>query len=570
MAQLQYTVSYRSPNRQLIDIELHVQNVSEETLEIHLPNWRPGRYEMGNFARNIRAFGVFDADNQPLPFEKTTKNVWNVTCKGTNELYIRYDYYAAELNAGSTWLDDEQLYVNPVNCMVFLPNRMNEACMLNLQVPHDYKVAIDLPAANAPFSFMADSYDRLADAPFIASRELKHHQFEESNHTFHLWFMGRANPPFDKLEEDFRKFCREQIQIMGALPGPAYHFIFQILPIPWYHGVEHTYSTVCALGPGQSVFEGKGYEDLLGVSSHELFHAWNIKTIRPSDMAPYDFDRENYSRLGWIYEGITTYYGDQFLIRSGVFSPEQFLITLNEKLFRHFSSYGRLNQAVADASFDTWLDGYVPGIPHRKTSIYTEGSLIAFILDMKIRQANANEKSLDDFMLLLKNDKTYTKKSVVQHLVALGFADAEDFYTHYIEKAGDLEPLLGDYFNKLGLQLEKHQPYSEAEHIWGFTLIEQGSNWQVGLVAPESPAEKAGLSKGDVLLAAQGVRLNKQAAKQLFVNDNLDLHFFRSEQLKHVRLTADGNYYFESRKVSLSSNADQNQLNALKKWAVNL
>jgi predicted metalloprotease with PDZ domain len=570
MTQLTYTVSYRFPNRQLIDIELHVINVNEETLDIHLPNWRPGRYELGNFARNIRSFGVFDANNQPLPFEKIAKNVWSVSCAGANEIFIRYDYYAAELNAGSTWLDDEQLYVNPVNCLVFLPNRMNEACTLTLQVPHDHKVAIDLPAANAPFSFIADSYDRLADAPFIASRELKHHQFEESNHTFHLWFMGRANPPFEKLEEDFRKFCREQIQTMGALPGPEYHFIFQILPVPWYHGVEHTYSTVCALGPGQSVFEGKGYEDLLGVSSHELFHAWNIKTIRPSDMAPYNFDRENYSRLGWIYEGITTYYGDQFLIRSGVFSPEQFLTTLNEKLNKHFSSYGRLNQAVTDASFDTWLDGYVPGIPHRKTSIYTEGSLIAFILDMKIREANAHEKSLDDFMVLLKKDAIYSKNSVLHHLKALGLSDAETFYSHYIENPGNLEPLLNSCFQQIGLRMEPHQPYTDAEHIWGFTLIEQVTNWQVGLVAPGSPAENAGLSKGDVLLAAQGVRLNKQAAKQLMNHESLDLHLFRFEQLKTIRLCSDGKRYFESRKVILQSNADPKQLNARKKWAVNL
>ena len=570
MAQLRYTVSYRSPNRQLIDIELHVSGIAEDTLEIHLPNWRPGRYEMGNFARNIRSFGVFNASNQALPFEKTAKNIWQVACAGHKELFIRYDYYAAELNAGSTWLDDEQLYVNPVNCMVYLPHRMHEPCILRLQVPNDYKVAIDLAAASEPYTYTAENYDRLADAPFIASKELKHHAFDECGYRFHLWFMGRVDPPFEKLEPDFRKFCREQLNTMGALPGPEYHFIFQILPIAWYHGVEHTFSTVCALGPGQSVFEGKGYEDLLGVSSHELFHAWNIKTIRPMDMAPYDFDRENYSRLGWIYEGITTYYGDQFLIRSGVFNAEQFLSTLNEKLNKHFVSYGRLNQAVADASFDTWLDGYVPGIPHRKTSIYTEGSLIAFILDMMIREANAGQKSLDDLMIQLKQDASYTKNSVLHHLTALGVSDAEIFYSQYIELPGNLEPLLDYYFEQLGLKMEVHLPYSESEHRWGFTLVEHGASWLVGLVAPDSPAEHAGLCKGDVLVAAQGIRISKQAIKQALANDNLDLHVFRSEQIKTLRLIGDGKHYFESRKVSLHPNADQNQLNARKKWSINL
>jgi predicted metalloprotease with PDZ domain len=146
----------------------------------------------------------------------------------------------------------------------------------------------------------------------------------------------------------------------------------------------------------------------------------------------------------------------------------------------------------------------------------------------------------------------------------------QTFYNNYIEQPGNLEPFLEKYFNQLGLSLELFSPYSEAEHIWGFKLIEQGANWQVGLIAPHSPAEKAGLCTGDTLLAAQGIRLNKQAAKQLLVKDELELHLFRSEKLRTLRLSSDGNRYFESRKVSLKPNADQKQLDARKKWAVNL
>jgi predicted metalloprotease with PDZ domain len=165
--------------------------------------------------------------------------------------------------------------------------------------------------------------------------------------------------------------------------------------------VEHTNSTVIALGPSYGVMNNKGYEDLLGVSSHELFHAWNIKTIRPVEMMPYDYSRENYSRLGYVAEGVTTYYGDVMLLRSGVFTEEQYLKTFNELLEKHFNNFGRLNLSVADSSFDTWLDGYKQGVPGRKASIYTEGALCAFMLDIIIRKNSNNKRSLDDLMRLL-------------------------------------------------------------------------------------------------------------------------------------------------------------------------
>jgi predicted metalloprotease with PDZ domain len=357
---------------------------------------------------------------------------------------------------------------------------------------------------------------------------------------------------------------------MGALPGPEYHFLFQILPIPWYHGVEHTYSTVCALGPEPLVFEGKGYNDLLGVSSHELYHAWNVKTIRPAEMQPYDYKQENYSRLGWIYEGITTYYGDQFLIRSGAFNEAQYFETLNEKLHKHFVSYGRLNQSVADASFDTWLDGYVPGIPHRKSSIYTEGSLIALILDMEIRKLSNDEKSLDDFMRYLKGKQVYSKETLLEGLYNLDLKDCVDFYESYIEKPGNLEPLLKESLNRVGIEMNEKKMFSEGEHTWGFVIQEQAAGYFCGLVAPNSPAEKAGMRSGDQVLAINGMRISKNWKKQLGVSDRLSLHVFSSERLTERTLQKNDSNYFLSREACLIKEMNTAQQEALKKWAVNL
>lgn len=176
------------------------------------------------------------------------------------------------------------------------------------------------------------------------------------------------------------------MELFGSFPSSAYHFIFQILPHRFYHGVEHTESTVIALGPAYMLMEGDTYNDFLGISCHELFHAWNIKAIRPAEMLPYDFTKENYSRLGFVTEGVTTYYGDYLLFRSSVWGEEDFWPAFNERMDHHFESHARYFQPVSEASFDSWLDGYVLGAPHRKTSIYHEGCLLAFVTDIFIRK----------------------------------------------------------------------------------------------------------------------------------------------------------------------------------------
>jgi len=525
---------------------------------------------LANFAKNIRAFRVENGNGEPLHFEKQTKDSWLILANKTPVIKVIYEYYGADLNAGSTYLDAEQLYVNPVNCCVFVPERINEACEIELRVHDSCKIACDLPRGKNGKILLADSFHRLADAPFIASPKLQHQQFDESDHTFHLWFMGNVSPQWQRLENDFRDFSRDQIEMMGPLPSNDFHFIFHFLPVFFYHGVEHTFSTVCALGPGSTLFTTSFYNELLGVSSHELFHAWNVKTIRPSEMHPYDYTRENYSRLGWVYEGITTYYGDQFLARSGVFDLHEFLGTLNDKLKKHFSNYGRFNQSVSEASFDTWLDGYVPGIPHRKTSIYTEGSLCAFMLDMLIRKHSNESYSLDELMRRLyaeaNNDIPYSKEKILSILEQLADFDFKDFYATYIEGTEDYEPLLKDCFKRVGLELFADYPFSDAEHRLGFTLLESGGIVTVNLVAPGSPAETAGLMTGDQLIACNGIRIKGNFQALSSGEDEVTLFAFSKENLNQYRLSNTGKLHFESRKVIPVASPTEDQIKAHKNW----
>lgn len=569
-ALLRYHFSWDKPNRQQIDIRFEIENHQGAQLEIQLPAWRPGRYELGNFAKNILHFDVVDAQGHALPFEKIRKDTWRIETPCVHALEVRYTYYAAELNAGSTWLDEKQLYVNPVNCCVYIPERRYEACEVHLNLPESWQIACDLPRGTQPNTMLAVDFDRLADAPWIASGSLQHGQYTIDDHTFHVWFQGHSQPAWDKVLPDFKAFSEVQLKAMGPLPGKEYHFLFQILPVFHYHGVEHTLSTVCALGPAHLVFEGDGYDDLLGVASHELYHAWNVKTLRPTTMQPYDYTRENYSRLGWVYEGITTYYGDQFLIRSGVFDFERFKVTFNEKLQRHFGTYGRLNQPVADASFDTWLDGYGPGIPHRKTSIYAEGSLVAFLFDSWIREKNEDRKSLDDLMRwLLAEHRSYTREHLLEGLQLLGLEDAEARYTRCIESVPLPEDALQQALSRLGFDLKVKQHWSEAEHVLGMQLTEQAQGWLVGLVAPNSPAEDAGLRTGDVLVALNGQRIPKNPAalwKTALQAETLHVHAFCQEILRPFSLKPSASRYFQIRELVSLPELSEAQQAARKAW----
>lgn len=568
-----YQFSYTAAHRHLIDITCIIDKQFSDTLRVNLPAWRPGRYELGNFAKNIQQFNISDENNKPLAFKKITKDCWEINCKGINKIKITYSYYAAEINAGSSYLDENQLYVNPVNCCIYADERMYEACDIELVIPKDYMVATALTPSGKN-KFKAANFHQLADSPFLASKTLKHNEFSVSGVKFHLWFQGDCSPDWSKLLTDFYVFAKEQILAFGDFPASDYHFIFQILPYKFYHGVEHLTSTVIALGPSHQVMEGFLYDELLGVSSHELYHAWNIKSIRPKEMMPYNYKEENYSRLGYVCEGVTTYYGDYILFRSGIFNQQQYFNTFNERLNKHFHNPARLSMSVADASFDTWLDGYVAGIPNRKTSIYDEGCLLAFATDILIRKETNNHKSLDDVMLNLYNNfskksKGYTENDYMGIVDATSETSFTDFFRKYIYGTTDYQPLLAECLDYIGLQLDERVSRKTYEAEFGFKLNDVTSPLKITNIIYDAPADKAGLSVGDELVA-----INNHIPKgdlnewiKYFADDVIELSYSRLGIVKTVKLLADKKKYYNAYSISKNTNANAAQKNNFEKWA---
>ena len=564
-----YTIHTDFPQQQYIQVRAEF-DVRDEVTFLQFPAWRPGRYELGNFAKNVRSFQIFSDEGKPLEFEKVTKDRWRVDTSSTQTIQVRYSYYAAELNAGSTYLDDELLYVNPVNCLVYIQGREDEACSLDIHVPENREYAGGLELNDRTIT--AASYHQLVDSPFMFAKQLAHETYTVEGVIFHIWFHGLVKPDWNRLIDNFKSFTAAQMRDFGEFPVSEYHFLFLIQPQRAYHGVEHLNSTVIVLGPSTDLF-GSVYEDLLGVSSHELYHTWNVKAIRPAEMYPYDYSKENYSRMGYLCEGVTTYMGDYYLYKSGVFSYQQYLNEIYTLLNRHFENFGRFHYSVTESSWDTWLDGYTPGAPGRKVSIYNEGALLAFLTDVFIMQQTDNRKSLSDLMRYLYFNfylyqKGVTEKDYLQSIKNVCGGDMQTLFDTYFNGKTSLESILTDSFDYLGYEMIATPINQPSLSRIGIKAIQVGEGWQLTHVYPGSDADVGGLIVGDKIVAINGYFVDSDIDKwfELFKNDQLTIVLNRKGKLKEKTLPQTDKNYYLSYSLKRVDKPSVSQMQAFRKW----
>ena len=465
---IKYKISSENPHSHFLNIEMVIDNIQSDTIELQLPAWRPGRYELQHFAKNIQRFEVFrtpsfegegagvtDTSGEVIHFHKLTKDRWLIHTPDLQEITIKFTYFANVQNAGSSYVDEGVMYVNFVNCLSYVQGRMDEPCEVLMDIPNTYKIACGIRSEGNVLR--AKNYYQIVDSPLLASPYLQHEIYQIGDVDFYVWFLGNYTPNWKILIPDFQKFTKKQIEIMGDFPEKDYHFINWILPTSFYHGVEHGNSTMIVMGPDS---EGDGlYQDILGISSHELYHAWNICKIRPVELLPYDFTKENYFPTGFVAEGVTTYFGDLFLVQSGVFSVEQYLKELETVLKRHFEQDGKAFQSLVESSFDLWLDGYVQAIPNRRVSIYQKGATVSLILDLIIRLKFSHKKNLGDIMKILwerfgKTGVGYSIEDYQRVCEEVYGGSLKAYFKDCISGNMPLESMVNELLDAFGLQMQ--------------------------------------------------------------------------------------------------------------------
>ena len=542
---INYNISYQKPHKHLIDFELITSTKNKEKIQFQLSAWRPGRYELADFAQNIINWQAYNEKDEKLSFKKITKDLWEVECKNCNEIKIIYNFYANQLDAGACYLDEYQLYINPVHCMFYITDRMNDEYRLNMNLPNDYTIASSMSQTGNVLN--VKGYDLLAESPIICSNSLQHDTYCISGITFNLWFQGKCQPDWEKLKKDFTAFTKSQIHHFGGFPVDEYHYFFQITPYRSYHGVEHTKNTVLLLGPGNEIMD-KRYEDLLGVCSHELYHTWNIKAIRPIEMYPYDYTKENYFRTGFVAEGVTTYMGDLMLYNSRVFNWKEFVKTQNQNLERHLMNYGRYNLSVADSGFDNWLDGYKLGAPNRKTSIYPDAALCMLIVDIEIIKNSNGKNSLHSVMKELYQEfalksRGYSENDFENLCVKYGGTKVEEIFKNHIYGTKNYIPSLENALNLIGIELKEKKNANLTAQYFGFVAVKENEKLIIKKVEPNSETDKNEIAVEDEITEVNGKKIKNNFSDTLKdCKNKVTFKIKKKFSEKEITLTI-GNYY---------------------------
>ncbi|TAE47953.1 MAG: M61 family peptidase [Bacteroidetes bacterium] len=543
LREMNYTLRFTRPAEHLAEVKCETEAVAGQTLTFHLARWRPGRYERQHYDRNLADLKAW-VNDEPLPCTQTSTHSWELTPAISGTLHMSWVFYADQPDAGGSYIDAQSIYLNPINLLLYQPGQEHLPCALTLELPPGYETGGALPGSGPKYLF--EDLHHLFDTPFFAGNALQQHLFRVQDLDVYLWFSGECKPSWSLLEADIRAYTQTQLDLFGSFPGSEFHYLFLILPYAYRHGVEHQYSTVIALGPGIRLDSPKAYTSLLEIASHEFFHCWNVKSLRPADLLPYSYDKEVYSRLHYVTEGVTTYYGDLMLWKSRIWNVDQWLGSLNGELLAHYDMGGKDFISLEESSFQSWTNGYQKtGIPNRRISFYTKGYLAALIADIEIRKATGNAASLDDVMRHVYHSvvgagRGYTREDYQQALEQVSGISFEAYFNDYISGTASLEPALRKVADYMGFALGHFPPADPAAAWWGLSVSDAGAAVKVENILPDSPAQEAGLSKGDIIIAVNGLQVEHNFAHLLryFEHENgIELHVFRMSKLYALHIS---------------------------------
>lgn len=559
-----YRIAALDAHAHLFEVACTVTNPDTAGQRLRLPAWIPGSYLIREFARHfvdVRA----ECASKSLPIVKEAKDVWRAApCPGP--LTVVAEVYAGEVSVRTAYLDITRGYFNGPSVFLCPEGREHAPCIVEIVAPADaacarWRVATTLKRQDAPpFGFgtyRAGDYDELIDHP-VEMSDFSHVAFTAGGVTHDLTISGRHTADMSRLATDLARICQWQIDLFGGAPqsaAPFERYLFQFTAVgEGYGGLEHRTSTslLCARRelpqPNVSTVTAD-YRSLLGLASHEYFHSWNVKRIKPAAFAPYDLARENYTRQLWAFEGLTSYYDDLALLRSGVIDAESYLELLGRTITTVLRTPGRSRQSVADASFDAWIKHYRPdeNTPNAGVSYYTKGALVGLALDLTLRQ---HDTSLDELMRALWD--RYGRPGIgvpedgipalASELAGTGLAD---FFARYVEGTDD--PPLAELLQAFGVGLRlraaegvrdkggKPSKTRDKPRCWLGASWAGSSELKLQHVFRDGPAARAGLAAGDCIVAVDGVRASDEGLEALLADhaagDILGVHAFRRDEL---------------------------------------
>ncbi len=574
------TVDYRivpiDPAAHLFRVSCTVRNPDPAGQCFRLPVWIPGSYMVREFARNIVSLRA-EANGQSLACEKIDKSTWRCA-PVVGAVRLEYDVYAWDLSVRAAHLDDTHGYFNGTSVFLAAQGYEHLPCRVQIERPAGNRyttwrvaTALRVEPDTAVWDFgnyFADNYDELIDHP-VEIGDFSRASFVACGIPHEVVITGRHRCDFVRLCADLEKICTAQIRMFGE-PAPMDRYLFLVQVVgEGYGGLEHRASTsllasrddLPQLTDDPAVMK-ESYRQFLGLCSHEYFHTWNIKRIKPKVFLPYDLSQENYTRQLWAFEGFTSYYDDLFLVRSGVISSASWLELTGQSITRVLRGPGRFLQSVADSSFDAWTRFYRPdeNTPNAVVSYYAKGAMVALLLDLALRRASDGVRSLDDIMRALwlrygLSGVGVPEDGIESLVVEFGGESLRTVFRQAVYGTDDLP--LADFLADFGIDYRLRAADGSTDNggsagknknsrprpSMGIRTTGDVLGARIQHCFSNSPAMRAGLSAGDVIVAVDGLRATHAGFDKLLatraVGDTVSVHAFRRDELHQYAVVLD-------------------------------
>ena len=564
-----YTLEIRHPHQHLIDVTLQLDAPDRQGQVLRLPNWIPGSYMIRDFSRNIVTLAA-TSKGKPVTLKKIDKSTWQAP-EALAELTVHYQVYAWELSVRAAHVDQTHAFFNGTSVFLCPMSIEDQAMSVNIVKPSfdaakNWQVATGMDESEvdtAGFGLrQVENYDELIDHP-VEMGDFKKLEFIACGVPHEVVFTGACHFDEERVKCDLKLICESQIRFFGE-PAPVQRYVFQVMVVEeGYGGLEHRASTALLISRknlpiiGDESTTSDDYLNFLGLCSHEYFHTWNVKRMKPATFEPYQLNAESYTRLLWFFEGITSYYDDLFLVRAGLIDQARYLDLVAKTATRVRRGAGRLTQSVTDSSFDAWHKFYKQdeNAPNAIVSYYAKGALVALCLDAELRHRSANKITLDDLMKQLWSSwlsnraglaEDEPERKAIELLDSSHHEEMREFFKLCLYSTQELP--LESTLVKLGANLEWRQRISHKDAggvvkadqspcVWlGATFKAASGGVSLTQVFRDGPAEQAGLAAGDVLIAVGKLQVSHESVEAV-LNRHRDsaqliVDFFRLGELK--------------------------------------
>jgi predicted metalloprotease with PDZ domain len=555
-----YRVAMPAPASHEYEVEMQVPALGRDEVELVFPAWAPGSYMVRDFVRHLTGLVVSDGAGRALPpgrVVRVDKQRWRIAAAG-RPFRVRYRIFAFEATVRTSFLDDSHAYWNGSSLFFYVDGELRRRCEVTVALPERrWRVATALPAvAGRRLTYAAADFDELVDSPFeIGTHAL--HTFSVGRTQFELALYGRTNAEAARLVDILRRVVVATGKIFGGFPFRRYLFIVHALQVG-SGGLEHRASVTMDIA-GLGFEDETGYIRFADLAAHEFFHAWNVKRIHDAALGPFDYTKESYTRLLWLFEGCTDYLAHVIILRARITCERQFLKMIAEDWPKYATRPGRNETSLEELSFEAWVKQYKPSenFTNRAVSYYEKGLWTAMALDLELRLTGDGARGLPEMLRLLwdrfgRAGQPITDADVRAAAAAIAGRAMNRFFDRYVRGTDELP--LPALLARAGLDLQARADWDESARAPGERdpvrsgrarawsgLALQAERTVVRNVVPRSPAWRAGLTFNDEIVAVDGARVTAATFAKRIADRRpgarVRLAYFRRDELREARLT---------------------------------